>query len=103
MTRALEMYENMDLFTMGHIHENASRNDVRESLDYINGKYKMNHKNIHHCITGTYKEEYEDGSKGWHIERGAPPKPLGGRLVTLSVKTSPAFEKMIDSKMFPII
>jgi hypothetical protein len=28
--------------------------------------------------TGTYKEEYGDGSKGWHVERGAPPKPVGG-------------------------
>ena len=29
------------------------------------------------------KEEYQDGSKGWHIERGAPPKPLGGRWLEL--------------------
>ena len=34
-------------------------------------------------LTGTYKEEYEDGSKGWHVERGAPPKPLGGRILKL--------------------
>lgn len=103
LTRSLEMYENMDLFTMGHIHENSSRNDVRESLEYVNGKYKMVHKKIHHCITGTYKEEYGDGSSGWHVERGAPVKPIGGRIVTISTKRkTDDVVKMIDSKMFPI-
>ena len=31
-----------------------------------------------HLKTATYKDEYCDGHSGWHIERGAPPKPLGG-------------------------
>ena len=39
-------------------------------------------------ITGTYKEEYGDGSKGWHVERGAPVKPVGGRIMTLGVERS---------------
>ena len=103
LTRALEIYEGMDLFTMGHIHENASRNDVREDLEYIANKgYVLKHKQIHHCITETYKEEYEDGSKGWHVERGAPPKPLGGRIITLSIKEKPSYKKKVDSKMFPV-
>ena len=109
LTRALEIYENMELFTMGHIHENSSRNDVRESLEYYNGVYKIRQKAIHHCITGTYKEEYDDGAAGWHIERGAPPKPLGGRIVTLSVrdlndkkKGLRMVEKKVDSRSFPI-
>jgi hypothetical protein len=29
--------------------------------------------------TATYKEEYNDGKGGWHVERGGTPKPLGGR------------------------
>ena len=33
--------------------------------------------------TSAYKEEYGDGSKGWHIERGASPKPIGGRWLIL--------------------
>jgi hypothetical protein len=32
LTRALELYEDFDVFTMGHIHENASRNDVRDMI-----------------------------------------------------------------------
>jgi hypothetical protein len=39
-------------------------------------------------LTGTYKEEYEDGSKGWHVERGASPKFTGGRwLYMLPTRT----------------
>ena len=34
LTRALEMYEDFDVFTMGHIHENAARNDVRDTISY---------------------------------------------------------------------
>jgi hypothetical protein len=32
-----------------------------------------------HVRCGTYKDEYHDGSEGWHIERGAPPKPVGAQ------------------------
>lgn len=107
LTRALEMYEDMDLFTMGHIHENSSRNDVRESLEFHGKGYKIKQRQIHHCITGTYKEEYDDGAVGWHIERGAPPKPLGGRIITLYVKDvnvdgKGLQEKKVDSRLFPI-
>ena len=104
LTRALEMYEGMDIFSMGHIHENSSRNDVREILEFrTSSGYKLKHKQIHHCITGTYKEEYEDGSKGWHVERGAPPKPLGGRILELTLKEGGGqIQKKVDSKLFPI-
>ena len=86
LTRALEMYENFDIFTMGHIHENSARHDVRDTIihSYYNG-YILEQKELHLMITGTYKEEYGDGSKGWHIERGAPIKPIGGRILNLSI------------------
>lgn len=86
LTRALEMYEDFDVFTMGHIHENACRDDVRDTLVHSSkGGYKVSHRNVHMMITGAYKEEYGDGSKGWHIERGAPVKPIGGRILTIDV------------------
>ena len=54
-------------------------------------------------ITGTYKEEYGDGSKGWHVERGAPVKPVGGRIMTLGVdrarfKGEDTIKKWVDSQ-----
>lgn len=84
LTRALEMYEGMDIFLLGHIHENWCRNDTRDSLEYNFGKrtFEIQHKNVHHCITGTYKDDYVDGAFGWANERGMPPKPTGGRILT---------------------
>ena len=107
LTRALEMCENFDVFTMGHIHENAARNDVRETMIYSKTGYKIQHKDLHLMITGAYKEEYEDGSKGWHVERGAPAKPIGGRILTIDmnrVRSSGVrnINKVIDSRKFPL-
>jgi hypothetical protein len=108
LTRALEMYEDFDVFTMGHIHENAARNDVRDTItSHAKTGYRHHHKDIHLMLTGTYKEEYGDGSKGWHVERGAPIKPTGGRILTIECgryeenkvkKTA----KSIDSIKFPL-
>ena len=87
LTRALEVYEGCDVYTMGHIHENSSRNDVRDTLNHNAYKgYYVSHKPIHLMITGTYKEEYQEGAKGWHVERGAPIKPTGGRFLTIKTE-----------------
>lgn len=108
LTRALEMYEDFDVFTMGHIHENSSRNDVREMIKFHSQKgYEIKHKDIHLMLTGTYKEEYGDGSHGWHVERGAPVKPVGGRILDIRCdeyeKDKKTFiTKIIDSRKFPI-
>jgi hypothetical protein len=102
LTRALELYEDFDVFTMGHIHENSSRNDVR---DCLNHKFNVRHKQIHLMLTGAYKEEYGDGSKGWHVERGAPIKPIGGRILTIKLQIIQKdgvreLVKFIDSSKF---
>jgi hypothetical protein len=103
LTRAMEIYEGYDVFTMGHIHENSARNDVRDTLK-CNSKigYEVQHKYIHNMITGTYKEEYNDGASGWHVERGAPVKPLGGRILKLKmeraqINNTRRVQKYVDS------
>jgi predicted phosphodiesterase len=109
LTRALELYENMDVFVMGHIHENASRNDARDTIQYNPGKHfhELVQKQIHLAIVGCYKEEYEDGFGGWHVERGAPVKPTGGRILTLEgrrirTKDIDNWEMLVDSCKFPL-
>jgi hypothetical protein len=103
------MYENMDIFIMGHIHENASRNDVRDAVQYNPGKHchEIIQKQIHLAITGAYKEEFEDGFGGWHVERGAPVKPTGGRILTLDANRirstkNDSWEMLVDSCKFPL-
>jgi UDP-2,3-diacylglucosamine pyrophosphatase LpxH len=105
LTRALETYENFDVFTMGHIHENSCRNDVRDTIDHHSvGGYVLKQKQLHLMLTGTYKEEYVDGSQGWHVERGAPIKPLGGRILTIKLIRASTSDrtvtKYIDSHKF---
>lgn len=107
LTRAMESYEGYDVFTMGHIHENSARNDVRDSINFHAAKgYYFNHKQIHSMITGTYKEEYMDGAYGWHVERGAPMKPVGGRILTIdyarSTENGDTMVRNIDSMKFPL-
>lgn len=105
LTRALETYENFDVFAMGHIHENSCRNDVRDTIDHNSRTgYVLKQKQLHLMLTGTYKEEYGDGSQGWHVERGAPIKPLGGRILTVKLVRGNTVErfvsKYIDSHKF---
>ena len=102
LTRALELYEGFDVFTMGHIHENSCRNDVRDTVDHQAGNgYTHKQKQLHLMLTGTYKEEYGEGSYGWHVERGAPIKPIGGRILTIKVERSSQKScKFIDSHKF---
>jgi hypothetical protein len=108
LTRALEMYEDFDVFTMGHIHENSSRNDVREIIDHHASRgYRIQHKDIHLMLTGTYKEEYGNGDYGWHVERGAPIKPIGGRILDIRCSeykkdNKTIISRIIDSRKFPI-
>jgi hypothetical protein len=105
LTRAMAVHEGYDVYCMGHIHENKATNTVREKLLYNVGNHK--HEVFHHCIhsmvTGTYKEEFGDGSKGWHVERGATIKPTGGRILTFTyVNRKDVRDFLIDSIQFPV-
>ena len=62
-----------NIITTGHIHERWVVDQPRERVD-ANGNTSIDVQL--HIQMPTYKEEYLD-SKGWHIERGAPPKTLG--------------------------
>lgn len=108
LTRAKEMYENFDLFVMSHVHENWGRTDERDSILVSAKAARMIRKQIHLMITGTFKEEYGDGSKGWHVERGAPPKTLGGRIALFQTKRTTignidGLESTVDSMRFPLL
>ena len=108
LSRAMAITENMDVFTQGHIHQSMSRNDVRETIVCHGSSYRVKPQQIHHMITGTYKEEYFGvGGMGWHYSRGAEARALGGRLLTLSFKRVKKdnvrnIVKHVDSCRFPM-
>ncbi|MDY6958860.1 MAG: hypothetical protein SVK08_06840 [Halobacteriota archaeon] len=72
--RQMADIEGADIILMGHVHELYT---IVWNKKYITKNYQPTHREVHHFRTGCYKDEFEDGYMGWHVERGAPPKPLG--------------------------
>lgn len=83
LTRALQFYEGFDCFTMGHVHENKESVVMRNTMSTAS---RAKDKEIILMITGTYKEEYSGGYMGWHVERGAPPKAIGSRILDIEYR-----------------
>ena len=78
--RMKAMIENADMIWSGHVHEDM---EMTYTVERISANHKVYLKNVTMVRTSTYKEEYNEGIAGWHVERGAPPKYLGGRILTL--------------------
>jgi hypothetical protein len=65
------------------VHED---HELSYTVERLNSSSRVELRNILMVRTATYKEEYGDGKGGWHVERGASPKPLGGRWLELHVE-----------------
>jgi hypothetical protein len=75
-----EMIDGADMHWIGHVHESKETIRVKE---YLTQKGEVKQRQVLSVITPPYKEEYGDGSFGWHVQRGAPPKPIGCRILEL--------------------
>ena len=62
-----------NLVVSGHVHEKWALQMERSRISHVGKPYID--RQVHLKIPG-YKDEYSSFN-GWHIERGAPPKPLG--------------------------
>ena len=78
--RMSTMVEGADMIWMGHVHED---HELTYTVERLSPSNKVWLKDILMVRTATYKEEYNEGKGGWHVERGASPKPLGGRWLEL--------------------
>jgi hypothetical protein len=63
-----------DIIVTGHIHEAWSVPITRER---INAAGTTGTDYQYHVSVPTYKNDYGNGSGGFHIEKGRPPKPMG--------------------------
>lgn len=63
-----------DIVINGHIHEAWTLALPRER---ISSHGIISQDLQYHVRTPTYKCDYGQGESGWHVERGAPPKPMG--------------------------
>lgn len=59
----------------GHVHEAWLVEYVRHRINTNATEYLETQTHV--CLGG-YKEEYQLGKGGFHVERGRPPKPVGG-------------------------
>ena len=78
------MTEGADCVWMGHVHELYTMVTSKQTLDHNRVPLL---KDILHVRTSAYKEEYGGGFMGFHVERGAPPKPVGGVMLELGVNS----------------
>jgi hypothetical protein len=72
--------EGADMVWMGHVHED---HELTYTIESLNTQNRVKLKDILMVRTPTYKEEYQGGKGGWHVERGAAPKALGGRWLEM--------------------
>lgn len=93
--RMLAQVHGADCVWMGHVHESYAMVNVVESLNNHNTPQL---KEVLQVRTPCYKEEYGDGTKGWHIMRGAPPKPLGAYVLDLRLST-----KKVKASAYPLV
>jgi len=77
--------KNADIIVNGHNHNAYYVPIVTES---ISGNGRVVFETTHHIRTPGYKQEYGDGSKGWAIEKGMVPKPIGGAMVKYTVESN---------------
>jgi hypothetical protein len=73
-----------DCLWMGHVHEQYHVQVMLEALSQT-GSMRVKQIEADWLRTSTYKDEFEDGSKGWHVERGGKAKPLGCALIRLEL------------------
>ena len=96
-SRVAEYIEGADVIWMGHTHTDYEH--VR-TIEALNNSNRIVSKNILEIRTSTYKEEYFGVDTGWHIERGAGPKSLGGRWVEVNIKRDDKDGLIIDHKSY---
>lgn len=72
--RMAKAFPDADIVVTGDNHEKWMMELMQEKLSQSG---KIQQKSQLHIKLPTYKDEYKDGYSGWHVERNAPPKPLG--------------------------
>jgi hypothetical protein len=90
--RMQTMIEGADAIWMGHVHESM---EITYTVERLTQHYGVQLRDVLMIRTPAYKEEYDGGKGGWHVERGAPPKPLGGRWLIMTPKRDENIVEMI--------
>ena len=71
-----------DIVWSGHTHDAWN---VRLTKSSLTTHGHLRNDDVHHLSTPGYKDEFTP-MEGWHVERGAPPKPTGAAWMRLSIE-----------------
>ena len=74
-----------DVIVQGHVHKQWVMPLARERLVADKGGMRVVHDVQYHVRVGTYKDEYEDGYGGFHVEQGRTPEIIGAVWMRLSL------------------
>lgn len=66
--------EGADIMWSGHTHDRWCREFAKVGVTQDGEVFQ---RSLWYVKSGSYKNEYNDGAGGWHVETGKPPKPLG--------------------------
>lgn len=66
--------EGADIMFSGHTHDRWAREFCKVGLTQDGEVFQ---RSLWYVKSASYKNEYNEGAGGWHVETGKPPKPLG--------------------------
>jgi hypothetical protein len=84
-----------DAIISGHVHW---KNCTPVERMRINDASAIQRDQMHFIRCGTYKDEFEDGHAGFHVEKGRGPRPLGGWWQRFSVRNKKFQVDWIEAK-----
>lgn len=91
-TRRMQSYlPDADIIWSGHTHDAWV---VRLSKARLSSYGNVNLQDVIHVKTPGYKDEFSS-MEGWHIERGAPPKPNGAAWLNFSIERRGPTERKV--------
>lgn len=83
--------ENADAIVMGHVHESYCLPTMTEYFDNHHNAFRPRTRTVYNIRTACYKEEFADIVGGFHIEKGRPPKPMGGVHLNLELTRNESY------------
>ena len=88
-------YVDADAFVSGHVHW---KNNTPVQRVRLNDASTITNSQMHYIRCGTYKDEWEDGHAGFHVEKGRGPRPLGGWWVRFGLRDSRLTVEWVEAK-----
>lgn len=74
-----------DVIVQGHVHKQWVMPLARERLISDKAGMRIRHDVQYHVRVGTYKDEFQDGYGGFHVEQGRTPEIIGAIWMKLSL------------------